>query len=110
MQRNQKTKLIKELVIFLVCRDFLFLSHSATMDHIIEYLLCHNINILKKILSHSGKNLHPTQISMVLHLIIQNRNVIKSHHLTNRVPLSQISAPPRLSKCVSVHQTSFPQY
>lgn len=47
---------------------------------------------------------------MVLHLIIQKRNVIKSHHLINRVPLSEISAPPRLSKYLSVHQTSLPQY
>lgn len=48
MQRNQKPNLIKELVIFLVCRDFLFLSHSADMGHIIEHFLCHNINILNK--------------------------------------------------------------
>lgn len=79
---------------FLVCRDFLFLSHSAAMDHIIEYLLCHNSNILKKSFHTLEKNLHLTQVSMVLHLIIQNRNVIKSHHLTNRVSLSQVSTPP----------------
>lgn len=48
MQRNQKPNLIKELVIFLVCRNFLFLSHSVDMGHITEHFLCHNINILNK--------------------------------------------------------------
>lgn len=75
------------------------------MCHATEYFLYYNIN--KNIFSDSGKIGHLSQIPTTLHLIIQNSNVTENHHSTNKVLLSQINPPFRLSKYISDFQPSF---
>lgn len=79
---------------------------SPIAHHRVLFILPHQ----QKSLFRLRKTGHLSQISTALHLLIQNSNMISCNHLTDKVPLSVINLPFRLSKHLSDVHTSLSKY